>query len=73
MRLVDIVPTPLLLELLKRLLSLNKLVEKLGLGSHCFSHVGRWWGLLRLSATISTKTTWGVAGLLNHLQCANFS
>jgi hypothetical protein len=28
---VDIVPTPLLLELLKRLLPMNKLVEQLGL------------------------------------------
>jgi hypothetical protein len=41
LRLVDIVPTPLLLELLKRLLPLNKLAEQLGLGGHYFSHVGR--------------------------------
>jgi hypothetical protein len=70
---VDIVPTPLLLELLKHLLPLNKLAEQLGLGGRYFSHVGRWWWLLRLSATTSTKTAWGVVGPLNHLQCANFS
>jgi hypothetical protein len=73
LRLVDIGPTPLLLELLKRLLPLNKLAEQLGLSGHYFSHVGRWWWLLRLSATTSTKTAWGIAGRLNHLQCANFS
>jgi hypothetical protein len=70
---VDIVPTPLLLELLKHLLPLNKLAEQLGLGSHYFSHVGWWWLLLRLSATTSTKTAWGVANPLNHLQGAKFS
>jgi hypothetical protein len=70
---VDIVPTPLLLEFLKRLLPLNKLAEQLGLGGHYFSHVGRWWRLLRLFATTNTKTARGVAGPLNHLQCANFS
>jgi hypothetical protein len=32
LRLVDIMPTPLLLELLKRLLPLNKLAEQLDLG-----------------------------------------
>jgi hypothetical protein len=70
---VDIIPTQLLQELLKCLLPLNKLAEKLGLGGHHFSHVGGWWRLLRLSATTSTKTTRVVAGLLNHLQSANFS
>jgi hypothetical protein len=71
---VDIVPTPLLLlELLKCLLPLDKLTEQFSLGSHYFSHVGRWWRVLRLSATTSTKTAWGVAGPLNHLQCSNFS
>jgi hypothetical protein len=70
---VDIVPTPVLLELLKHMLPLNKLVEQLGLGGHYFSHVGRWWRLLQFSATTSTKTALGVAGPLNHMQCANFS
>jgi hypothetical protein len=73
LRLVDIMPTPLLLEWLKRLLHLNKLVEQLSLGGPYFSHVGRWWRLLRLSTTTSTKTTRGVAGPLNHLQGANSS
>jgi hypothetical protein len=72
LRLGDIVPTPLLLELLKYLLPLNKLMEQLGLGGHHFSNVGGWWRLLRLSATTSTKTTWDAAGPLNHLQGANF-
>jgi hypothetical protein len=70
---VGIVPTMLLLELLKRLLPLNKLAEQLSLGSHYFSHVGRWWRLLRLSVATSTKSGRGVAGPLNHLQGANFS
>jgi hypothetical protein len=73
MRLVDIVPTPLPLELLKCLLSWNKLAEQLGLGGHHFSHVGGWQRLLWLSATTSSKTTRGAAGPLNHLQDANFS
>jgi hypothetical protein len=71
--LTDIVLTPLLLESLKCLLPLNKLTEQLGLCGYYFSHVGRWWRLLRLSDTTSTKTARGVADPLNHLQCANFS
>jgi hypothetical protein len=73
LRLVDIVPTLLLLELLKRLLPLNKLAEQLSVGGHYFNHVGLWWRLLRLSANTSTKTTQGAAGPLNHVQGANFS
>jgi hypothetical protein len=37
---VDIVPTLLLLELLKFLLPLNKLAEQLGLDGHYFSQLG---------------------------------
>jgi hypothetical protein len=36
---VDIVPTPLLL----LELPMDKLAEQFSLGSHYFSHVGRWW------------------------------
>jgi hypothetical protein len=73
LRVEDIVPTLLLLELLKCLLSLNRLAEQLGLGGHYFSHVGWRWRLLQLSTTTSTKTAWCVAGPLNYLQCGNFS
>jgi hypothetical protein len=70
MRLVDIVPTLLmvllLLELLKHLLPLDKLAEQLSLGGH----VRRWW----LSTTTgSPKTIRGTTCRSKNMKCANLS